>query len=296
MVLWKYKDQHKWKNIAITILGAFIYSFGITTFIIPARLYTGGFTGLSLIIRDLIKLLTDGRFEPPVSILWFLVNIPVFILGYKEVGRRFTFLSVLAVFVGSLAMEFIPPIDLGVQDGEVDKLLFAMIGGVVTGTGVGLTLRVGASTGGMDIISQYFSLKTSKSVGHYSFLLNACLIIVSGLLNDWMTALYTIVNIFISTLIVDRIHTRHHKLTLFVVTDRHEEMVKAIHAQIMRGITIFTAQGAYTKQEKQVLFIVITSYELYPMLNIIREVDPSAFVDVIKSQHVYGHFILQKLE
>lgn len=296
MVLWKYKDKHKIKNIFITILGAVIYSIGITTFIMPAGLYTGGFTGLAQLISDIVSIITKGHFVPSVSFLWLIINIPVFVIGYRHVGRRFTFLSILAVIVGSLAMEYIPPIDLGATPDKIDYLLFSIMGGFLSGLGIGLTLRVGASTGGMDIISQYFSLKNDKSVGHYSLILNACLIIISGLMNDWITALYTIINIFISTLIIDKIHTRHNKLTLMIVTDKHEEVIKALRAQLIRGITVLSATGAYSNQEKKVLLMVITSYELYTVIGTIYEIDPSAFTDVMKSQHVYGNFVKQKLD
>lgn len=294
--MWKYKDKNKLKNISITILGSAIYSLGITNFIIPAGLYTGGFTGIAQLIADFFTYVSNGRFSLPVSALWLLINLPVFWLGYKRVGRRFTFLSILSVVVGSLALEFVPPLDLGITEANIDPLLFAILGGVVTGTGVGITLRVGSSTGGMDIISQYLSIQKDRSVGQYSLLLNAVLVFLAGLMNNWLTALYTIINLFISTLIIDKIHTRHHKFTLFIVTEKPDELIRAIQAQLTRGITVLTATGAYTNTEKKILFMVISSYELFNVMAIINEVDPLSFTDVMKSQHVYGNFIRSKVD
>lgn len=296
MILWKYKDKHKVKNIVITFLGSIIYSLGITTFIMPAGLYTGGFTGLAQLIADFVAYLTGDKWQLPVSALWLILNLPVFWLGYKFVGRRFTFLSVVSVVVGSLALEFIPPINLGIAPADIDPLLFAILGGVVTGAGVGITLRVGSSTGGMDIVSQYLSIQKDRSVGQYSLMLNAVLVLVSGILNDWQTALYTIINLFISTLIIDKIHTRHHKFTLLIVTEKRDELIRAIHAQLTRGITVVSAKGAYTNTEKNILFMVISSYELYNVMAIINEIDPLAFTDVMKSQHVYGNFVKSRVD
>lgn len=294
--LWKYKDKHKLQNIIITILGSYIYSIGISTFIIAAGLYTGGFTGIAQLISDFVYYLTGESVQLSVSLLWLLLNIPAFIIGFKYVGKRFTFLSIVSVLFGSIVLEFVPPLELGIQVTEAEKLLFAIIGGVVTGLGVGITLRVGSSTGGMDIISQYLSINKDRSVGQYSFMLNAVLVFIAGFMNGWLTALYTIINLFISNLVIDKIHTRHNKLTLLIVTEREQEVIRAIHSRITRGITVLPATGAYYRKEKNLLMMVISSYELYNIIAIIREVDPTAFTDVLKSQYIFGNFIKHKVD
>lgn len=296
--LWRYKDKNKSLNIVITIIGSLIYTIGITTFLMPMQLYTGGFTGVAQIIIDFVaRVLGKSAEELPLGVgpIWLLLNVPTFILGFKVVGRRFTFLSIVSVLSGSIFLELLPPINLGSTPN--DMMLYSILGGVVTGIGVGITLRVGSSTGGMDIVSQYLSLEHDRSVGQYSFILNTMIVIVAGLLNEnWTIALYTIVNLFISTIVIDKVYTRHHKFTLLIITEKSEELVSAIHSRITRGITILPATGAYSKTEKNVLIMVITSSELYNTKAIIEEVDPYAFTDVLKSQYIYGNFIKTRIE
>jgi uncharacterized membrane-anchored protein YitT (DUF2179 family) len=287
----KYRDKHKFQNIFITLVGAFLYSAGISIFIIPAGLYTGGFTGIAQLISDFTEHFIG--YKLPVSALWLLLNIPVFVIGFKHVGRRFTFLSIVSVLFGSIILEFLPVVPLG--DGAIDRMLYAIMGGVITGIGVGITLKVGSSTGGMDIVSLYLSYKGDRSVGQYSFVLNALIVLIAGATNVWDIALYTIINLFISTLVIDKIHTRHNKFTLLIVTQRREDLVKIIHSRVTRGITIIPATGAYLKQERDILFMVISSYELYNIKAIIEEVDPQAFTNVIKSQYIFGNFLKQKI-
>lgn len=285
----KYKDKHKLQNIIITLIGSFLYAVGISWFIIPAGLYTGGFTGIAQLLSDFLDYQVNIKI--PISMLWFGLNLPIFYIGFKSVGRRFTFLSIVSVIFGAIILEFIPVYVI-----SQDRMLNAIVGGVITGIGVGITLKVGSSTGGMDIVSQYLSYKGDKSVGQYSFGINFFIVVIAGALNVWEIALYTIINLFISSIVVDKIHTRHHKLTLLIVTEHREALVKAIHSRIIRGITTIPAFGAYHQKEKDVLLMVISSYELYNVIAIIKEVDPTAFTDVIKSQNIFGNFLKQKVD
>lgn len=285
-----YKDKRKLLNILTTIFGSLLYAVGIGWFIIPSGLFTGGFAG----IAQLLFKLFDGTI--PVSLLWFILNAPVFYLGLKGIGRRFTFLSMLSVLSASLILQFLPiPINQ-LAPFFNDKMLSALIGGVFTGIGVGVTLKVGASTGGMDIISQYLSYKNDRSVGQYSFVLNLFIITIAGFTGNWLIAAYTIINIFVSAAVIDKIHTRHHKLTLMIVTDHKEKLITEIQKRVVRGITIIPAQGAYTRQDKSVLFMVVSSYEVYNIISTIKEVDKNAFTNVIKSQNIFGNFLKKRVE
>ncbi|NLC95317.1 MAG: YitT family protein, partial [Bacilli bacterium] len=173
--LLKYRDNKKLINILVTLVGSTLYSLGIKWFIIPAKLKTGGFTGIAQIIYGIIYN-TFGSFlsyDLGVGIIWFIINIPVFYLGFQSLGKRFTFLSFLAVLNGMITLAILPvPEILSEQGLHNDLMLSALLGGTITGIGVGITLKVGASTGGMDIISQYLSFKKDRPFGHYSFILN----------------------------------------------------------------------------------------------------------------------------
>jgi len=294
----KYKDNRKFINILITILGSTIYTVGIKWFIMPAQQKTGGFTGIAQIVYGFLQhqFNFNGSSDVGVSILWFILNIPVFILGFKTLGRRFAFLSFLSVVCGMLALALLPIPKVIVREGFAqDFMLSAILGGVITGIGVGITLKVGASTGGMDIISQYLSFKRDRPFGQYSFSLNILIIAVVGFTDAWIFALYTIINLFIATIVIDKIHTRHNKLTLMIVTDYQDELIATLHKRIYRGITVIPATGAYSRKEKSILLMVVSSYELYNVIATIKEVDEFAFTNVIKSQTVFGNFAKQKI-
>jgi uncharacterized membrane-anchored protein YitT (DUF2179 family) len=171
-----------------------------------------------------------------------------------------------------------------------DILLNAVFGGVISAIGVGFTLKWGASTGGVDIIAMVLSRMKDKPVGSYIFILNGFIITAAGLLYGWEKALYTLVALYVSTRVIDAIHTRHEKLTAMIITKKGDELKKAIHAKLVRGITILPAKGAFTNETKDMMMIVITRYELYDLERTIKEVDPNAFTNVVQSTGIFGFF------
>ncbi|MGZ4160907.1 MAG: YitT family protein, partial [Neobacillus sp.] len=171
-----------------------------------------------------------------------------------------------------------------------DILLNAVFGGVIQAAGVGITLKWGASTGGLDIIAMVLSRMKDKPVGTYLFLLNGIIIATAGFLYGWEKALYTLVTLYTSTRVIDAIHTRHAKLTALIITKKADELKKAIHAKLVRGITMIPAKGAFSNETREMMMIVITRYELFDLERIIKEVDPNAFTNIIQTTGVYGFF------
>src|SRR5699024_5015803 len=129
-----------------------------------------------------------------------------------------------------------------------------------------------------------------KPIGIYFLLLNAGIIVVAGILYETENALYTMLTLYVTTFVIDAIHTRHEKVTVLIVTHRAEELQRAIHKEMVRGITIIPAKGAYTKEDKYMLYLVITRYELYDLEQIISEEDPEAFTNIIQTAGVFGFF------
>ncbi len=275
-------------NYAIIIFGTFLYVLAMNMFITPAALYTGGVTGIAQLLNLLLKVLFNV--ELGLGVLIFLLNVPILDLGWKTIGRRFTLLSIFAVIVQFIMFELVP-----IGQFSEDVLLNSVFGGVLIGLGAGMVLKVGGSTGGMDIISQYISQKYSGSLGTYSFAINAFIILIAGFTQSWEVALYTIISIYITSTLIDKIHTIHQNLTLYIVTDKEDEMVKAIYDQVYRGVTVLEGRGGYTKQDKSVLMMVLSSYEMYEVLALIREVDEKAFTNVVRSEHVQGNYVKKKL-
>lgn len=271
------------KKTAVVILGALLNAISMNLFLRPANVYSSGFTGVAQLLS---KVLTE--FTPltvSMGYLLLLLNIPVAILGWKKVGKSFTFYSFLSVVFSSLFLELIP-----LKAVSHDILLNAVFGGVILAIGVGFTLKWGASTGGVDIIALVLSKVKDKPIGTYIFIMNAIIILTAGYLFGWEKALYTLVTLYTSTRVIDAIHTRHEKLTAMIITRRSEELKKAIQAKLVRGITTVPAKGAYTGETKDMMIIVITRYELFELERIIKEVDPAAFTNIVQTAGIMGLF------
>jgi uncharacterized membrane-anchored protein YitT (DUF2179 family) len=245
--------------------------------------YASGFTGAAQLLSRLIS--TYAPINLSTGTLLLLLNIPVTIIAWRKVGKSFTIYSFLSVVLMSIFLGIIP-----IKHVSPDILLNAVFGGVIAAVGVGITLKYGASTGGMDIIAMLLSRMKDRPVGTYFFILNAVIIVTAGSLYGWEKALYTLVTLYASTRVIDAIHTRHEKLTAMIITKKSEDMKKAIHAKLVRGITMLPAKGGFTNENKDIMMIVITRYELYDLERTIREVDPTAFTNIIQTTGIFGSF------
>jgi uncharacterized membrane-anchored protein YitT (DUF2179 family) len=271
------------KKAVVVIFGALLNAVGLNLFMIPADVYASGFTGIAQLLSSVMKEYTPLYISTGVLLL--LLNIPVAILGWRKVGKSFTLYSLLSVAATTVFLSIVPLYPL-----SEDILLNAVFGGVIVAIGVGITLKYGASTGGLDIVAMILSRMKDKPVGTYFFILNGIIIFTAGLLYGWEKALYTLVTLYASTRVIDAIHTRHEKLTAMIITKEADDLKKAIHAKMVRGITMVPAKGAFTNEQKDMLMIVITRYELYNLEKIIKEVDPKAFTNIIQTTGIFGFF------
>ncbi|WP_420489571.1 YitT family protein [Neobacillus niacini] len=271
------------KKIVIVIVGAFLNALAINLFLVPANVYSSGFTGVAQLLSKVLSEQTPLNVS--MGFLLLVLNIPVAILGWFKVGKSFTVYSFISVVLSSLFLELIP-----ITQVSEDILLNSVFGGVILAVGVGLTLKWGASTGGLDIIAMVLSRMKDRPIGNYIFILNSFIIITAGFLYGWEKALYTIVSLYATTRVIDAIHTRHAKLTAMIITKKAEELKTAIHSRMVRGITMIPAKGAFSNEARDMLMIVITRYELFDLERIIREVDPNAFTNIIQTTGIYGFF------
>ncbi|MEK3799702.1 YitT family protein [Peribacillus sp. FSL H8-0477] len=271
------------KKMIVVVIGAFLNALAMNLFLIPANIYASGFTGLAQLLSRLV-----GSFAPfniSTGILLFILNIPVTIIAWRKVGKSFTFYSFLSVILMSVFLEMIPIVHV-----SPDILLNAVFGGVIAAVGVGITLKYGASTGGMDIIAMLLSRMKDRPVGTYLFALNGIIIVTAGYIYGPEKALYTIVTLYTSTRVIDAIHTRHEKLTVMIITKKADELKQAIHSKLVRGITSLPAKGGFTNENKEMLMIVITRYELYELEKVIQQTDSQAFTNIVETAHVFGMF------
>ncbi|KKB36760.1 Arginine/ornithine antiporter ArcD [Bacillus thermotolerans] len=271
------------KKTMIVIVGAFLNAMAMNFFLIPANVYASGFQGAAQLLSNILTSFTPVNIS--VGALLLLLNIPVAILGWMKVGKSFTIFSFLSVAATTFFMEMIP-----VQALSEDIILNAVFGGVIGAVGIGLTLKWGASTGGLDIIAMILSRMKDRPIGTYFLVLNGIIILLAGLIFGWEKALYTLIGLYVSTRVVDAIHTRYTKLTAMIITDKSEELKRAIHAKLVRGITVIPAKGAFSGKNREILMIVITRYELYDLEHILKEVDPNAFTNIVETAGIYGFF------
>ncbi|WP_100330570.1 YitT family protein [Bacillus xiapuensis] len=271
------------KKAIIVIIGAFLSAAAMNLFLIPANVYASGFTGLAQLISTIVSTYTPLQLS--TGLLLVLLNIPVIILGWRKVGKSFTVYSFLSVMITSFFLTIIP-----VKPLSEDILLNAVFGGVIAAVGIGLTLKWGASTGGLDIIAMILSRMKDRPIGNYFFIMNSVIILTAGQLFGWEKALYTLVALYATTRVVDAVHTRHTKLTAMIITSKTEELKNAIYEKLERGITVLPAKGAFSGQQREMLMVVITRYELFNLERILKEVDPSAFTNVVETTRIYGFF------
>ncbi|MFD2617122.1 YitT family protein [Terrilactibacillus laevilacticus] len=268
--------------VFIIIVGAFLNALSLNLFLIPAKVLSSGFTGISQLLSILFQ---HTPFPISTGTILFILNIPVAWIGWRQVGKRFTLYSIMSVVLTTVFLNFIP-----VKSITPDIMLNSVFGGVILAIGVGITLKYGASTGGLDIIAMILSRKKDKPMGIYFFGLNALIVLSAGFFFSWTKALYTLISLYATSKIIDVIHTRHVKLTAMIITNHGKEIQQAIQQKMVRGITKVPAKGAYSNQDKDILLIVLTRYELFTLEQIVKKVDPEAFTNIIETVSVFGQF------
>lgn len=276
-------------RVFIVIVSSAIYALAVVWFLEPANLVSIGFTGIGQILS---RLLLKVNINIPVGVFTLVLNIPLCIYGLKSVSPRFIIYSLLSVVVQAIfLMGWIPQINIGI-DPEKDRLFLSIISGLIVGVGIGVALRYGTSTGGVDILAQALSLKKNISIGMFSTIVNITLAIIAGgiMQGDWAITLYTFIFIIISNIVIDKIHTAYNYLRIDVITKDSEAVSKALIEGINRGCTILDVQGAYTHQNKYDVFMVISSYELEKAKRIIYSVDKEAFIMVLPVKRIIGAF------
>ena len=259
------------------ILGSLIVVVAFNLFLIPHEVLSSGLSGISMIL---------GMISPVnTGVANFLLNFPLLIIGYKMLGKKFILNSIFSVIIISIGLYLVPI--YAIAD---DKILSSLFGGALTGLGVGIVFRCSGSTGGFDIIGMIVARKRDFPIGVLLSGMNAVVIVISGFLFDWDSALYTLVSIFVTGKVVDAIYTDHAKLTLMIITDKGEEMRNHLLTNLYRGLTIMDGVGGYSNNQRNVMITVISRYELNEVKNLITEVDPVAFVNITETIEVMGLF------
>ena len=281
------------KQYAIITLGCIIYSLGISLFISPAELSSGGMTGISLIVDHLIK-----RANPSFPLdngLWLIIfNIPMLILGLIFFGWGFLLSTGYATIGSSLLMTLWNNVFKGIVPfNGSNTLINAVIGGVLFGMGMGLIFRMGASTAGTDVIVKLLRKKFRHiKTGMISLITDMIIVMGSLLINTNLeTLFYTALSVVVFTLMFDFVlYGGNTAKTVFIITDleKHENIANRILKEVDTGATIIDAKGAYTREDKIMLMCVVKPF-LYPRLrDVVREEDKKAFMIVSSAKEIYG--------
>jgi uncharacterized membrane-anchored protein YitT (DUF2179 family) len=285
-VLSQYPALNVVSQFFIILFSALCFAVSLNMFLIPGDIYSGGVTGISQLITYSLDQFTPFGNIIQTGTLNFLLNIPLLILSYMKLGRRFTILTVVVVAIMTGFTLIIP-----VQQVSSNPLLNGIVAGALNGLGGGLTIKFGMSAGGIDIIALVINRLVQINVGSLSLIINSVVIVGAGVLYSWEFALYTLISMYVTSRVVNSIHTNEQRLTAFIVTDKEDEVVKSIYGRIHRGITILDGRGGYSKKTRNTLMIVINRYELYDLEMAIGEADIHAFVNIIQSTRVNGNYL-----
>lgn len=288
----KFTLKRNTKTIVATIIGTALYCMSVVWILDLGGFYAGGLTGLSQLISSFLKIFNINL---SISVFVLILNIPMFIIGSRGVSRRFTYLSILSVSLQViLIFLFEEMVKLGFDPlGPLreEKLLLAIIGGIGTGIGCGICLRAGSSSGGMDILSQYVSLRKNIPFTRFSLLVDFVIITLGGFVaGDISVAIFTIVRLLSHIITLEKIHTIYNYVKVTIYTSEKEGMREALITRFNHGITIYEAIGGYTNQVKYVLESVVSSYETEEYLLIAHQIDGNAFVTFSSISNVSGFF------
>lgn len=258
--------------------GAALIAISINAFVIPYGLLSGGVSGLSLMLNYLTGF--------PVYLGIFLINLPIFIWGLKELDHTFIIYSAVGTIVLILVLPLSRPY---IPVYELDIFLASLFSGIGTGVGSGLVLKYGASTGGTDIISIIAKKKKNISVGATTFFCNIAVLLPSLYFFDLKIAMYTAISMWIGGKVIDTvIEGFNHNKSVMIISDRSTEIADRIMHDLRRGVTYLEGQGAYSGQSKHVISCVVSHYEIPKLNDIVHSIDKKAFIYVTETVEVKG--------
>lgn len=259
------------------ILGAILVAYSVQGFIVPAGLGGGGIGGIALILFYILGF--------PIGVMTFLLNIPLFFLGLREVSRQFVIKTLIGLVVYSLALDLfkgIRPLPFE------DIFLGALYGGVLGGVGSGIVFRLGGSLGGTDIVAKVIQRRFGWAMGTTMLFFNAIIILISWAFLGPKVALYTLVSIFVTSRTVDVIQGGIPAKAVTIITGNADIVVSRIHHEVGRGATFLQGRGSFSAEEKSILICVVSMPEIGHLKRVIREVDPHAFLIIQNASEVVG--------
>lgn len=265
-------------NLLIILFANTLCAIAINVFFIPNKLLSGGIGGISIMVQYLLDI--------PTGITVFVINLPIFIYGFKKVDKHFALYGSISMVVFSIVLTLTS--GFGKYTPSQDILIGAIVGGVLNGIGVGLLFKNRMCQDGLDVLATILRRKHGISLGNTLLGVNSLIVILSSLLFDFTLAIYTIIAIFMSSKLLDKVRVGFNvKKSVFIISDEGEALAEEIRNKLNRSVTFLQGMGSYKKLEKLVIYIVINSNEVVQLKNIVESVDKNAFTainDVVEAR------------
>lgn len=273
------------KQVIPITIGAALYAFGLQCFVIPNQLMEGGVTGIAVLFNYIFQL--------PMSITTLVINFPLFLVGWKILGSKkmvFTIYGSLALSAFLALFESYDRLSsiISFEQGY-DSMLIVLYAGVTLGTGLGIVFRFGGTTGGIDIVARILSRWRGYSMGQIILIADTIIIGISVFYISLDKILYTLVMVFIASKMIDFMQNGGYIAKAFsIITDQGEQIAEKITAEMDRGVTIMPAKGAYSGTTKKVVYCVVQRSETHRLKQLVRSIDPGAFIVIHEVQEVLG--------
>lgn len=271
-----------WRLLLIVMASA-LMGFTIKCFARPGGIFSGGFNGISLLIIACCEKFL--QISPPFSLVNYTLNLIPLYIAFRYLGKRLAWLSILCVGLIGMLTDVIPSIPV-----TTDPLLVAVFGGILNGVAVCLCLFANATGGGTDIIGLFMAEIKGRDCWNAIFMMNVVVLCTAGVLFGWEKALYSIIFQFVSTQVIHALHKRYQRHTLWIISDHAEEIYQMIAQVTNHDATLFKGVGCYKRQERQMLYSIVSSDELKLVCSRIRQIDPKAFVNIQRTEMLNGRF------
>jgi len=252
-------------------------AIGLETFLIPNQIIDGGIIGVSIILSEITSL--------SLAVYIVLLNIPFLFVGYTQIGKTFAITTLLSVSFLSIFVSFVHRFDVVTGD----KFLATIFGGIILGIGVGLIIRHGGSLDGTEIIAILANKRFGFSVGEIVMFFNIFIMSIAGLVFTWESAMYSLVAYFIAFKTIDVVIAGlDESKSVTIISDYSDLLAEKIMARLGRGVTHIYGKGGYSKEDKELLYVIVTRLEVAKLKEIVGEVDPNAFVAIEHVNDVMG--------
>lgn len=279
----KHPHFYQYFRVIIVIIASLLYAWNLCCFAKSADLLPGGISGVSLLLQHIIK--SIFHVTVPYSVFNILLNLfPVYI-GFRYIGKKFTLYSILTILLSSIFVDILPDYIF-----TTDVLLISIFGGLINGFAIALCLNVGTTTGGTDFISIYMSQQKGMDAWNYILFGNVIILLIAGAMFGWSIALYSIIYQFCSTQIIQMLYKRYQKETLFIISNKADEIYRLIKDTTNHDATLFHGIGCYEAKEKEMIYSVINTDARRQLIPLIHSVDPHAFINVVKTEELAGRF------